>query len=140
MPKHNPQRDQGLWQQPFPASLCHVSTHGFASSLPGRDWMPWNLYPLPNLAEIRPAGSKAIWGSSHTRVCVYTHTQSAMAKHLLPVESRQRSEQLHPVILTLALLSVLFPAWLHLMVKGKCARQVGDQVLGQSSSHPRERG
>lgn len=52
MPKHNPPRDPGLCQQRFPASFCYVGACGFAPSLPGRDWMSLNLYPLPNMAEI----------------------------------------------------------------------------------------
>lgn len=117
MPKHNPQRDPGLCQQHFPASLCLASAHGFASSLPGRDWMSLNIYPLPNLAEISQQARKPSGGAA-TRVCACTHTQTAITQHLLPVETRQKKEQLCPVILTLALLAVLFSAWLHLMVKG----------------------
>lgn len=52
MPKHNPQEDQGICQQHFPASLSHIGAHGFACLLPGRDWMSLNFHPLPNLAEI----------------------------------------------------------------------------------------
>lgn len=66
--------------------------------------------------------------------------QSIIAQHLLPMETRRKREQLHPAVLALALLSVLFSAWLHLMVKGNCAALVGDQVLGQSSSLPKECG
>ena len=74
MPKHNPQRDLGLCQQHFPASLCHASARGFASSLPGRAWMSLNLYPLPNLAEISQQARKSSGGAA-TRVCACTHTQ-----------------------------------------------------------------
>lgn len=76
MPKHSPQREQGICQQHFPASLCHAGAHGFASSLPGREWMSLNLHPLSNLAEISQQARKPSGGAG-----VDTHTQST--GHLL---------------------------------------------------------
>lgn len=116
MPMHNPQRDPGLCQQHFPASLCHASTRGFASSLPGRDWMTLNLYSSPNLAEISQQAGKPSAGAA-PRLCPCTRTQSTITQRLLPVETGQKREQLHPAIPALALLSVLFSAWLHLLAK-----------------------
>lgn len=74
MPKHNPQRDPGLCQQHLPASLCLASAYGFASSLPGRDWMSLNIYPLPNLAEISQQARKPSGGAA-IRVCACTDTE-----------------------------------------------------------------
>lgn len=90
MPKHSPEREQGICQQHFPASLCHAGAHGFASSLPDREWMSLNLHPLSNLAEIRQQARKPSGGAG-----VDTHTEH---RALTAEETRQKREQLHPVV------------------------------------------
>lgn len=67
MPKHNPERDQGIYQQHFPASLCHIGAHGFACLLSGGEGMSLNFHPLPNLPGLK----------SHLGEQARTHTQRA---------------------------------------------------------------
>lgn len=81
MPKHSPQRDQGVCEQHFPASLCHTGAHSFASSLPGREWMSLNLHPLPNLAEISQQAQKPSGGAGvDTQSTQHTHCWGNQAK------------------------------------------------------------
>lgn len=87
--QHQSQPGRGGWLEKramhrFPASLCHVSTHGFASLLPGRYRMFLNLYPQPKLAEMSHQAQKPSLGGSHMCVCMDTHAEHncpALAAH-----------------------------------------------------------
>ena len=75
--------------------------------------MSLNLCPSPNLAERSREAQKPSGGAA---ACVCSHTR-VLTQRLLPGQTRQSREQLRPVSPTLALLSVLFSTWVHLVVK-----------------------